>query len=78
MSELEVQRIIGRLEQMTITTAKQVEDSRQEMQALRADVAEIRKTLDEARGGWKLIVFLGGGAAAFGAAITAFLKANFP
>jgi len=78
MSDIDVQRIIGRLEQMTETTAKQVDDTRLEMQAIRGDLAEIRKTLDEARGGWKLVVFLGGGAAALGAAMTAFLRTHFP
>jgi len=78
MSELEVQRIIGRLEQMTVTTAKQVEDTRGELQHMRTDLAEIRKTLDEARGGWKLVVFLGGGAAAVGATITGLLRGQFP
>lgn len=79
MSELEMQRIIGRLEQMALTTSQQLEDARSEMRDVKREVGEIRKTLDEARGGWKLILWVSaGGLTTLAAGVVALFRSSTP
>lgn len=49
------------------TLEQQMRDSREDMAELKLDVKAIRGVLAEARGGWKILLLLGGGAAAIGA-----------
>lgn len=88
MSELEVQRIIGRLEQMALAASKGIEDARIEQRDAKRELerrldeqdkklGEISATLQEARGGWRVLMFIAGAAGGLGAAVTAFLKGQF-
>ncbi|KZD12165.1 hypothetical protein [Oceanibaculum pacificum] len=51
------------------TLEQQMRDSRDDIAEMKIDVKAIRTALSEARGGWKIMMLLGGGAAAVGAAI---------
>ena len=59
------------------TLEQQMRDSRDDMAELKQDVKAIRGTLAEARGGWKLLMLLGGAAAALGAAFGKLLGGTF-
>ena len=59
------------------THANDIEHLQQDMDKLVAEMAEVRKslqsiqsTLSEAKGGWKVLMMIGGSAGALGAAIT--------
>jgi hypothetical protein len=61
-----VQRDLGRLEAQVGGLVSQVND-------LNFKVGSIDKTLSEAKGGWKILLLVGGAAAAFGALIAKIL-----
>lgn len=44
---------------------------------MKADIRAIRDTLQEARGGWRALMFVGGAGAAFGGAVVKFLPLVF-
>jgi len=46
-----------------------IEALEREVHALRGDVADIKKMLSEARGGWKMLMMVGGLSAAGGAVV---------
>jgi hypothetical protein len=48
----------------------QIEALEREVHALRADIAEIKRMLSEAHGGWKALMLVAGIAATIGAAAT--------
>ncbi|MBU0724381.1 MAG: hypothetical protein KJ904_08690 [Alphaproteobacteria bacterium] len=58
------------------TLEQQMRDSREDITEMKSDVKAIRATLAEARGGWRVMVLLGGGSAALGAAIGRLLGAG--
>lgn len=60
------------------TLEQQMRDSREDMAELKLDVKAIRSVLAEARGGWKLLMLLGGAAAAIGAAFGKLLGGALP
>lgn len=70
MSDADLQRTLGRLEQIAI-------DQSTRITKLELGQAEIAKTLQEAKGGWRVLMFIAGAAGGVGAAITAFLKGQF-
>lgn len=70
MSEMDLQRTLGRLEQIAI-------DQSARITKLETGQAEIARTLQEAKGGWRTLMWIAGAAGGVGAAITAFLKGQF-
>lgn len=58
------------------TLEQQMRDSRDDIAEMKIDVKAIRTALSEARGGWKIVLLLGGGAAAVGAAIAKLLSSG--
>lgn len=60
-----------------VTLEQQMRDSREDMAELKQDVKAIRSVLAEARGGWKILLLLGGAAAAIGAAFGKLLGSGF-
>lgn len=66
MSDEGVQRDLGRMEAQIAALTKSVE-------ALTAKVNEMSTTLSEARGGWRLLVLLGGASAMLGGLIVKWL-----
>lgn len=51
-----------------------IESLEREVHALRDDVAEIKRMLSEARGGWRMLLLVGGCSAAVGAGMTKLLS----
>lgn len=51
-----------------------IESLEREVHALRSDVADIKKMLSEARGGWKMLMMVGGLSAAGGAVVAKVLS----
>jgi hypothetical protein len=47
----------------------QIEQLKEDMQAVKADVHDIKLMLSEARGGWKTLMLVGGIAASVGAVV---------
>jgi glycerate kinase len=67
MSEQDLHRTLGRLEQLAI-------DQNTRIIKLEMGQDDIKRTLQEAKGGWRVLMFIAGAAGGLGAAITAFLK----
>ena len=63
MTDGELQRTIGRLEQAVTTLTH-------ETAAMKRDLESVRETLQHARGGWRVLMLLGGASAGMGAAIS--------
>ena len=70
MSDADLQRTLGRLEQIAI-------DQSSRITKLEAGQEDIKRTLQEARGGWRTLMWIAGAAGGVGAAISAFLKGQF-
>jgi prefoldin subunit 5 len=50
----------------------QIESLQDQMELVLRELHEIKTTLAEAKGGWRMLVMIGGAGAAFGAAIVKF------
>lgn len=50
----------------------QIENLEREVNALRADIREIREILDQANGGWRVLMWVAGASSASGAVISWF------
>lgn len=66
-----VQRDIGRME-------AQIANLCNEVHGLRTEVANIKTTLDEAKGGWRTLMWLSGISATVGGGIVALVVKFFP
>ncbi len=53
---------------------KEVDELRSALSDLTVAVSALTSTLSEARGGWKMMMLLGGGAATLGSALTWFMQ----
>lgn len=69
---------IARLEERL---ARAIESSDKRMERMEADLSAMRETVDQvltemhqARGGWRMLLLVGGGAAAFGSLLTNFIE----
>lgn len=62
----DVARDLGRHDAEIEALERQVEKLTQSVEKLSDQVASIQRTLTEARGGWKMLMLLGGGAALLG------------
>lgn len=60
----------GRLQAQVETLLRQDSEKTELLKALAADITAMRLQLAEARGGWKLMLLLGGAAASFGGVIS--------
>ncbi|NUO72933.1 MAG: hypothetical protein HOQ10_09490 [Frateuria sp.] len=60
----------GRLQAQVETLLRQDAEKTELLKALAADIQAMRIQMAEARGGWKLMLLLGGAAASFGGAIS--------
>lgn len=61
---------IARLQEQVSNLRRDVDDLRSAIHTLTSTISAMNTTLSEARGGWKLMMLLGGGAATFGSVIT--------
>jgi phage shock protein A len=60
---------LARLEEQFHTIRRDVEDMATQIEEQRKQLAEILERLNEARGGWKVLMLMGGASAALGSSI---------
>lgn len=70
-----VHRDIGRHDAEIEALDQKVERLTDAVEALTKEVAKIQATLNEARGGWRMLMILGGAGAAFGISLRELLEA---
>jgi hypothetical protein len=69
MSDIDPQEF-GRMQAQVELLLRSDAEKTELLKALAADVSAMREQMAEARGGWKLMMMLGGASAAFGGAIS--------
>lgn len=69
MSDIDPQEF-GRMQAQVELLLRSDSEKTELLKALASDVAAMREQMAEARGGWKLMMMLGGASAAFGGAIS--------
>ena len=63
-------RLLGRLEAQVAALADRQAEIRAELAAMRICIERISTTLSEARGGWRVMMSIGGGGGVIGAGLT--------
>ena len=70
MSEADVQRDLGRLEAQVASLGNAVAHLTNKIDALDAKLGEVDRTLSEAKGGWRTLLWIAGAAGSIGSALT--------
>lgn len=76
MSDAEVQRVIGRLEAQVTALTNLVAALTAKMERVENKLDDVEKTLSEARGGWRVLMWVGGASGSVGAAVS-YLASHF-
>lgn len=64
---------LARLEAQMVAVMDDYDDMRSDQKEMKADIRLIRETLQEARGGWRVLMLVGGAGATVGGLLVKFL-----